>query len=139
MNINNNKFLAFLDHALLEFLSQKSQYELLSTFLKKKRLSLAFYSVESEKTYLKSDNLNKKINENPKVKGFIFFSILQISYTRNNNIKVIKKLLEKNYEIIFFRENMHIKKNPDLKKNIKKIKLFRDNNLHLLKKLENLI
>ena len=36
MNINNNKFLAFLDHALLEFLSQKSQYELLSTFLKKK-------------------------------------------------------------------------------------------------------
>ena len=93
MNINNNKFLAFLDHALLEFLSQKSQYELLSTFLKKKRLSLAFYSVESEKTYLKSDNLNKKINENPKVKGFIFFSILQISYTINNNIKVIKKLL----------------------------------------------
>ncbi len=139
MNMNNKKFLAFLDHALLEFLSQKSQYELLSNFLKKKGLSLTFYSVETEKTYLKSDNLIKKINENPDVKGFIFFSMLQISYAKNNNLKVIKNLLEKNYEIIFFRENIHIKKNLDFKKNIKKIKLFRDNNLHLIKKLENLI
>lgn len=139
MNMNNKKFLAFLDHALLEFLSQKSQYELLSNFLKKKGLSLTFYSVETEKTYLKSDNLIKKINENPDVKGFIFFSMLQISYTKNNNLKVIKNLLEKNYEIIFFREDIHIKKNLDFKKNIKKIKLFRDNNLHLIKKLENLI
>tara|TARA_B100001540_G_C15667671_1_gene578595 strand:+ start:499 stop:918 length:420 start_codon:yes stop_codon:yes gene_type:complete len=139
MKTNNLKFLAFLDHALLEFLSQKSQYELLSNFLKKKGLSLAFYSVETERTYLKSDNLIKKMDENPKVNGFIFFSILQISYLENNNIKVIKKLLNKNYEIIFFRENMHIKKDLDLKKNIKKIKLFRDNNLHLIKKLENLI
>jgi hypothetical protein len=139
MKVNNKKFLAFLDNALLELLSQKSQYELLSTYLKKKGLSLAFYSVETEKTYLKSDNLIKKINENPKVKGFIFFSILQISYAENNNLKVIKKLLNKNYEIIFFRENMHIRKNSDLQKNIKMIKLFRDNSLHLIRKLENLI
>ena len=65
--------------------------------------------------------------------------INQISYIENNNINVINKLLKKNYEIIFFRENMHLKKNSDLKKNIKKIKLFRDNSLHLIKKLENLI
>ncbi len=137
--MNNIKFLAFLDNALLDFLPQKSQYELLANYLKNKGLSLSFYSVETEKTYLKSDNLIKKINEKPKVKGFIFFSILQISYIENNNINVINKLLKKNYEIIFFRENMHLKKNSDLKKNIKKIKLFRDNSLHLIKKLENLI
>jgi hypothetical protein len=137
--MKNNKFLAFLDNALLEILSQKSQYELLSNYLIKKKLSLSFYSVETEKTYLNSNNLIKKINENPKTQGFIFFSLLQISYLENNNLFIINKILNKGYEIIFFRESLHLKKNKDLKKNLKKIKLFRNNNIELIKKLENLI
>ena len=137
--MKNNKFLAFLDNALLEILSQKSQYELLSNYLNKKKLSLSFYSVETEKTYIKSNNLIKKINENPKAQGFIFFSLLQVSYLDNNNLFIINKILDKGYEIIFFRENLHLKKNKDLKKNLKKIKLFRNNNIELIKKLESLI
>ena len=137
--MKNNKFLAFLDNALLEILSQKSQYELLSNYLNKKKLSLSFYSVETEKTYIKSNNLIKKINENPKAQGFIFFSLLQVSYLDNNNLFIINKILDKEYEIIFFRENLHLKKNKDLKKNLKKIKLFRNNNIELIKKLESLI
>ena len=109
MKNNTSKFWGVLDNALVSFLPQKAQFEILKSFLSKKKYSLAFYSLEDEYTYMNNSSLLKKLYEKPKVSGFIFFSLLQISYGKNQNIELIKKILSKNYEVLFYRENIHLK------------------------------
>ena len=57
MSRKSNKFLAVLDNALVEFLPQKAQYEVIKNFLNQKRSSLALYIIEDELTYLSSSQL----------------------------------------------------------------------------------
>ena len=137
--IKKRNFWAVLDNALISFLSQKTQSEILKNFLFQKKYNLSFYSIEDEHTYINNVKLLKHLYEKPKVKGFIFFSLLQISYKEGDNLKLIEKIIKKKYEIIFFRENIHIKNMQELKKNIKKIKLFRNLNKSLIKKQKSLI
>ena len=134
-----NNFWGHLDITLVVFLSQKSQYEILKSFLSKKKFSLAFFSAESKYTYMNNLSIIQKLNENPKVKGFIFFSLLQISHQNKSNIELIKKILSKSYEVIFYRENIHLKNFKDFNKFKKKISLFRDLNIELIKKQQSLI
>ena len=133
------KFWGVLDNALVSFLPQKAQFEILKSFLSKKKYSLAFYSLEDEYTYMNNSSLLKKIYEKPKVSGFIFFSLLQISYGKNQNIELIKKILSKNYEVLFYRENIHLKNLKSFKKDKKKLILFRNLNIDLIKKQQSLI
>ena len=81
----------------------------------------------------------KKLYEKPKVSGFIFFSLLQISYGKNQNIELIKKILSKNYEVLFYREKIHLKNLKSFKKDKKKLILFRNLNIDLIKKQLSLI
>ena len=133
------KFWGVLDNALVSFLPQKAQFEILKSFLSKKKYSLAFYSLEDEYTYMNNSSLLKKLYEKPKVSGFIFFSLLQISYGKNQNIELIKKILSKNYEVLFYRENIHLKNLKSFKKDKKKLILFRNLNIDLIKKQQSLI
>ena len=73
MKNNILKFWGVLDNALVSFLPQKAQFEILKSSLYKKKCSLAFYSLEDEYTYLNNASLIKKLYEKPKVNGFIFF------------------------------------------------------------------
>ena len=139
MKNNILKFWGVLDNALVSFLPQKAQFEILKSSLYKKKCSLAFYSLEDEYTYLNNASLIKKLYEKPKVNGFIFFSLLQISYKKNQNLELIEKILSKNYEVIFYRENIHFKNLKSFKKEKKKISLFRHLNLDLIKKQQSLI
>ena len=43
-------------------------------------------------------------------------------------MKLISEILDSSYELIFYREEIHLKNKLDLKKNEKKIKLFYFNN-----------
>jgi len=52
---------------------------------------------------------------------------------------LIKKILSKSYEVIFYRENIHLKNFKDFNKSKKKISLFRNLNIELLKKQQSLI
>tara|TARA_X000000368_G_C22598314_1_gene522503 strand:- start:25 stop:447 length:423 start_codon:yes stop_codon:yes gene_type:complete len=139
MKNNTSKFWGVLDNALVSFLPQKAQFEILKSFLSKKKYSLAFYSLEDEYTYMNNSSLLKKLYEKPKVSGFIFFSLLQISYGKNQNIELIKKILSKNYEVLFYRENIHLKNLKSFKKDKKKLILFRNLNIDLIKKQQSLI
>ena len=109
MDSKNNKFIPILDYALVEFLPQKAQYEVIKQYLNQKNYSLALYVMEDELTYISSVQLIKKIADRPKVKGFIFFSLLQISFEKGNNMEIIKNILSEKYEVIFYKENIHIK------------------------------
>ena len=88
---------------------------------------------------MNNSSLLKKLYEKPKVSGFIFFSLLQISYGKNQNIELIKKILSKNYEVLFYRENIHLKNLKSFKKDKKKLILFRNLNIDLIKKQQSLI
>ena len=68
------KFWGVLDNALVSFLPQKAQFEILKSFLSKKKYSLAFYSLEDEYTYMNNSSLLKKLYEKPKVSGLFFLS-----------------------------------------------------------------
>lgn len=137
--MKKNNFIAILDNAIVEFLPQKTQYEVLGSFLKNNNSTLSLYITEDENTYLHSSQLIKKIDEKPKVKGFIFFSLLQISFNKNQNLDIIEKALKNNYEIIFYKENYSLKNLAQLKKDFKKIKLFRETNLKKIDRLKSLL
>ena len=134
-----NNFLAVLDNAIVEFLPQKTQYDVLRSFLHERNKTLSLYIIEDENTYLNSSQLIKKIAEKPAVKGFIFFSMLQISFDKNQNINILDKILKHNYEVIFYKEDFKIKNYADFKKNKKKIKLFRETNLKKIERLKSLL
>ena len=139
MKNKKNSYLGVLDYALVEFLPQKAQYEVLRVFLNQKKNSLALYVMEDEMTYLSSSQLLKKVNEKPKVKGFVFFSLLQISFEKKNT-EIIKQILSNKYEIIFYKENIHIPNMSSYKKRFeKKILLFRHNNIKAIDRLKSLI
>ena len=137
--MKKNNYIAILDNAIVEFLPQKTQHEVLRSFLNNRNSSLSLYVTEDENTYLNGSQLIKKIDEKPKVKGFIFFSLLQISFNKNQNIEIIKKILENNYEIIFYKEDYSLKSLSQFKKDIKKIKLFRETNLKKIHRLKSLL
>ena len=63
MKNNASKFWGVLDNALVSFLPQKAQFEILKSFLLKKKCSLAFYSLEDENTYLNNSIFLKKLHE----------------------------------------------------------------------------
>ena len=81
----------------------------------------------------------KKINSKPKIDGFIFFSLLQISFSSKQNIEIIQKLLKYKYEIIFYKENIRIKNYKDFLKIKKHILLFRQNNTKNIDRLKSLL
>ncbi len=137
--MKKNNYIAILDNAIVEFLPQKTQYEVLRSFLNNKNKSLSLYITEDENTYLNGSQLIKKIDEKPKVKGFIFFSLLQISFKKNQNIEIINKILKNGYEIIFYKEDYLIKNLLQLKNDTKKLKLFRETNLKKIDRLKSLI
>lgn len=137
--MKKNNYIAILDNAIVEFLPQKTQYEVLRSFLNNKKKSLSLYITEDENTYLNGSQLIKKIDEKPKVIGFIFFSLLQISFKKNQNIEIINKILKNGYEIIFYKEDYLIKNLLQLKNDTKKLKLFRETNLKKIDRLKSLI
>ena len=140
MKNKKNSYLGVLDYSLVEFLPQKAQYEVLRVFLNQKKNSLALYIIEDETTYLSSSQLLKKVNEKPKVKGFVFFSLLQISFEEKKNTEIIKQILSNKYEIIFYKENIHIPNMSSYKKKFeKKILLFRHNNIKTIDRLKSLL
>jgi len=139
MKKNSKYYIAILDNALVEFLPQKAQYEVLRSYLNKNKINLSLYITEDENTYLKSSQLIKKINSKPKIDGFIFFSLLQISFSSKQNIEIIQKLLKYKYEIIFYKENIRIKNYKDFLKIKKHILLFRQNNTKNIDRLKSLL
>ena len=66
--------------------------------------------------------LKKKLNENPKLHGFVFFSFLQFCYDKKDNLKIMEECIKKNYTIYLAREKLVITSMAEFKK--KKIDFF---------------
>lgn len=130
-------FIAQIDISIIEIVPQKAQVEILKNFLKKNE-KVVNYSIENKESQNNFLSLKNMLKNSKKINGVIFFSLIQFCYNDSNelNLEFLKKIIKK-YEIIFFREDLHIKNLKDLKKNEKKLKLFKYNNLNIINKFNN--
>lgn len=135
----NNNLLALLDYCLIPIISQMTQIEILTNYLKDKNKKISFYTLESKTSLDKMIVLNEKLNEKPDISGFILFSLTQFAYGSKMNIELIQKILKDNYEIYFYRENIHLKNLDDFDENFEKLKLFEHNNIRLINKIKSLV
>lgn len=133
------KILAVLDYCILPIISQMAQTKLLSDFINEENIKISFYTLETPITLTSQSVLKNKLDENPEIQGFVFYSLIQFSYGKKTNIELIKDILDKGYEIYIYRENIKLKTLNDLKKNRKKITLFSPNNIDLISKLKSFI
>ena len=78
----------------------------------------------------------KKLNEEKKLGGFVFFSYLQFCYDKNKNENLIKKSIDKNFTIYLAREKMIINKKNYLQKK-KDLIFFKESNKDLIKVIIN--
>ena len=78
----------------------------------------------------------KKLNEEKKLDGFVFFSYLQFCYDKNKNENLIKKSIDKNFTIYLAREKMIINKKNYLQKK-KDLIFFKESNKDLIKVIIN--
>ena len=116
-----------------------AQIDILKEHVSKFNKTIDFYSIESQLTLENCSVLKDKIKEKPKIDGFVFYSLLQLSYGNNINLELIEEILENNYKIYFYREKLRILNKNDFKKKYEKLSLFHHNNLSLIYKIKNLI
>jgi sporadic carbohydrate cluster protein (TIGR04323 family) len=110
------------DTLLNKFIPQAWQIFIMRSFISEYNKKISFYTGESHKTYKKMTLLKKKLNENPRLHGFVFFSFLQFCYDKKDNLKIMEECLRKNYTIYLAREKMVISSMKEYKK--KKIDFF---------------
>ena len=129
-------FIAQIDISIIEIVPQKSQVDILKTFLKKneKIINYSIENIESRGNFL---SLKSILKNTKNIHGIIFFSLIQFCYNNSNVIDFNSlKNLSKNNNIIFFRENLRIKNLSEFKSVEKKLKLFKHNNLNIVNKFK---
>ncbi len=109
------KFYIFLDIVITEVVPQRLQTALIRDKLNSLKGNITFYSTEGHNSYMNQSQLQTKIDEKPKIKGFAFYSLLQFCYGKKINLNLIKNLV-KNYDCIFVRENLILNKSNFEKK-----------------------
>tara|TARA_A100001015_G_scaffold201492_1_gene224916 strand:- start:1301 stop:1702 length:402 start_codon:yes stop_codon:yes gene_type:complete len=129
-------FIAQIDISIIEIVPQKAQLDILKTILKKNE-NIVNHSIENIETRDDFLSLKNILSNSKNIDGVIFFSLIQFCYDNSKNINLkFLNTLSKNYEIIFFRENIIIKNNKDFKNLEKKLKLFKINNLNIINKFK---
>jgi hypothetical protein len=129
-------FIAQIDISIIEIVPQKAQLDILKTILKKNE-NIVNHGIENIETRDDFLSLKNILSNSKNIDGVIFFSLIQFCYdnSRSINLKFLNTL-SKNYEIVFFRENIIIKNRKDFKKIEKKLKLFKINNLNIINKFK---
>jgi hypothetical protein len=128
------KYFAFIDVVITEIMPNRIQLQVINNFLSKINSEISFYSAENHNSYSTLEILNSKFYEKPKVRGFVFYSLLQFCYGEKILLDTLKKILKK-YECIFIRENIILKSENDLLNKKRSIKVFKDTHESLIKNL----
>lgn len=136
-NLSNEVF-CYPDTLLNRFIPQAWQIFIMKSFISNYKKKISFYTGESHKTFKKMKLFNQKINEKPKLNGFVFFSFLQFCYDKKNNLKIIEKCLDKNYTIYLAREKIVLRNKLEYKKKKMNFIYFTRTNKNLIQSiLEN--
>jgi len=71
---SGSELFCYPDTLLNKFIPQAWQIFIMKSFISEYNKKISFYTGESHKTYKKMTLLKKKLNENPRLHGFVFFS-----------------------------------------------------------------
>lgn len=134
--IKNNEVFCYPDTLLNKFIPQAWQIQIMQIFISTYKKKISFYTGENHKTYKSMGLFKKKLNEEKKLDGFVFFSYLQFCYDKNKNENLIKKSIDKNFTIYLAREKMIINKKNYLQKK-KDLIFFKESNKDLIKVIIN--
>tara|TARA_B100001564_G_C20612699_1_gene658327 strand:+ start:901 stop:1326 length:426 start_codon:yes stop_codon:yes gene_type:complete len=134
--IKNNEVFCYPDTLLNKFIPQSWQIQIMQIFISSYKKKISFYTGENHKTYKSMGLFKKKLNEEKKLDGFVFFSYLQFCYDKNKNENLIKKSIDKNFTIYLAREKMIINKKNYLQKK-KDLFFFKESNKDLIKVIIN--
>ncbi len=134
--IKNNEVFCYPDTLLNKFIPQAWQIQIMQIFISSYKKKISFYTGENHKTYKSMGLFKKKLNEEKKLDGFVFFSYLQFCYDKNKNENLIKKSIDKNFTIYLAREKMIINKKNYLQKK-KDLIFFKESNKDLIKVIIN--
>ena len=118
------KLYAYIDIGCMDEISQSIQLRIIKLFANENQAKITFLTnedIDSIKTQLV---FYSKLKESPKVDGFIFFSINQLCY-EGFNIKLLKKIFKKKYDLYFAKEELIFRhKDKLLKKKINELLIY---------------
>ena len=134
--IKSNEVFCYPDTLLNKFIPQSWQIQIMQIFISSYKKKISFYTGENHKTYKSMGLFKKKLNEEKKLDGFVFFSYLQFCYDKKKNENLIKKSIDKNFTIYLAREKMVINKKNYLQKK-KDLIFFKESNKDLIKVIIN--
>jgi len=134
--IKNNEVFCYPDTLLNKFIPQAWQIQIMQIFISSYKKKISFYTGENHKTYKSMGLFKKKLNEEKKLNGFVFFSYLQFCYDKKKNENLIKKSIDKNFTIYLAREKMVINKKNYLQKQ-KDLFFFKESNKDLINVIIN--
>jgi|TARA_B110000114_G_C15035520_1_gene374786 hypothetical protein len=117
---------AWLDISLGKVITQPMQRILLNNFVEKIGGKIIFElgeDVEFKESHIQLQNMvNSKIN----VHGFVFLGLEQFLINNKLNIKIIKEILKKKYELHFIKQQLSLYNKNDLKINFNNLLIYED-------------
>ena len=118
------KIYSCIDIGSMNQISQSIQQRIIKLFASQNNCKIIFVTNEDIKSIKTQFFFQSKLNEKPKVDGFIFFSLQQFCYD-GLNINLIKKILRLKYDLYFAKEELVLNyKDKNVKKKIEQIKIF---------------
>tara|TARA_A100001015_G_C15028084_1_gene731598 strand:- start:871 stop:1263 length:393 start_codon:yes stop_codon:yes gene_type:complete len=119
----SKKLYAYIDVGCMEIISQSIQLRIIRLFANENNAKIVFLTNEDIGSIKTQIIFKSKLEESPKVDGFIFFSINQLCYGEFN-LALLKKIFEKKYDLYFAKEELIYKHNDKvLNKKIDEITL----------------
>lgn len=122
----NKLYHAWLDISVGNIVSQPMQRILCNHYVNKINGKIIFELGEDIEFKSYNLQLRNMINSRLKVNGFIFLRLEQFSHNGKLQIDLIRKIINLGYEIHFVRQNLSIKNKSHLKKNLKKLIIFKN-------------
>jgi len=102
------------DKALVKQVPQPLQHLAIAEMAAKRGGEIVHYTMEDPYTLATQEIFLSKVNEKPRVKGFIFFTLDQFSYSGELNLKLLENVLAQGYELNFAREKFTLASAQDL-------------------------
>tara|TARA_B100000123_G_C25583058_1_gene363586 strand:- start:163 stop:585 length:423 start_codon:yes stop_codon:yes gene_type:complete len=131
-----DKVYCYPDTLQNRYLPQAWQIFIMKNFLENHNKKIDFYTGENHRGYKKMKTFSEKIQSNPSIHGFIFFSLLQFCYDKKINIELINMAIKKGYTIYIAREKIIIN-NKNFEKKKRDLIFFKITNNTLINTIKN--
>lgn len=108
------EYYACLDTGFVKYCPQPLQHLAVANKASKLGGSISFYSMEDFRGLAFQGAAKAKIEEKPAVAGMIYFTVRQFFYGGAFDVKMLRFILDRGYEVHFAREDISIKSKENL-------------------------